>query len=504
MASARDVANRIPITAALMLAAVMNTLDTTIANVALPHMQGSFSATQDQMTWVLTSYIVATAVMTPLTGWLAGRFGRKQLFYVSIIGFTAASMLCGSATSLAQIVVFRLVQGLCGASMAPLSQTVMLDLYPPRMFGQVMAIWGGGLLMGPIFGPVIGGWLTDNFSWRWVFYINLPIGIIAFTGIWFFMSRDSGGKSRRFDFLGYGALILFVAGLQLALDRGPTLDWFSSAEIWAESLVAAIGLYVFAVQTLSARQPFFDRALAVNRNFVTANFFSIVVGVLLFSTMALQPPMLQGLLGYSVFGAGLTMMPRGVGSLLSMVVVGRLVGRVDTRLLLLFGLGLCAFSMLEMSHFDLSMTSTPFVISGLIQGFGLGFMWVPVSALAFATLDPRLRPEATSVYSLVRNLGQSVGISMMEAIYSHQASVAHADLAAGVQPSSPAFAAGVPAAMSPATTGGIMGLNGEITRQAAMVGYIDVFRLMCLGALAVMPLALILRPPAAVEDVAVE
>jgi DHA2 family multidrug resistance protein len=505
MVSAQDVANRVPITAALMLSAVMNTLDTTIANVALPHMQGSFSATQDQMTWVLTSYIVATAVMTPLTGWLAGRFGRRFVFCVSIAGFTAASMMCGGATSLAQIVLFRVIQGVCGAALSPLSQAVMLDLYPPSMYGQVMAIWGAGLLMGPIFGPVIGGWLTDNLSWRWVFYINLPVGLLSFAGVWFLMSKDRGERGRPFDFLGFGAIALFVACLQLALDRGPTLDWFGSPEIWVEVILGGVGLYIFTVQTLTAHRPFFDRSLALDRNFVTSNFFSVVVGIVLFSTMALQPPILQGLLGYPVFGAGLVMMPRGVGSLVSMYVVGRLVGRVDTRLLLLFGLGVCAWSLEMMSHFDLSMTGDPMAVSGFVQGFGLGFMWVPVSAVAFATLDPRLRSEAATVYALIRNLGQSAGLSIMEALYTHQAAQAHADLAAGVQPSSPTFAAGVGALNS--AMGGVAGINGEVTRQASMVGYIDVFRLMFLGSLAVMPLALILRPAkkaVALAEVAVE
>src|SRR5579883_3446073 len=323
MASAKDVANRVPITIALMLSTVMNSLDTTIANVALPHMAGSVSASQDQITWVLTSYIIAAAIMTPLSGWLSVRIGRKLTFLFSIAGFTLASMACGMAQSLAEIVVFRLLQGLCGAALIPLSQAVVLDIYPPSQVGQVMAIWGAGAILGPIFGPVLGGWLTDNYSWRWVFFINLPIGALAFTGVWLFMSGDRGQEARPFDFLGFGTLVVFIGGLQLMLDRGPTLDWFSSREIWIEAGCAIVGLWVFLAHTLTADHPFFDRSLALDRNFVTCNLFGFFIGLFLFSTMALLPPVMQGLMGYSVFHAGLVMMPRGLGSFAAMFVVGR-------------------------------------------------------------------------------------------------------------------------------------------------------------------------------------
>jgi DHA2 family multidrug resistance protein len=494
MASQADFQNRAPITIGLMLATVMNSLDTTIANVALPHMQGSFSASQDQMTWVLTSYIVAAAIMTPLTGWLSVKFGRKLTFLVSIAGFTIASMLCGAATGLAEIVIFRLIQGICGAALIPLSQAVVLDIYPPHQVGQVMAIWGAGAILGPIFGPVLGGWLTDNFSWRWVFYINLPIGVLAFAAVWFFMSRDPGREQRPFDFLGFGALVLFIAGLQLMLDRGPTLDWFSSREVWAEAICAVIGLYVFITQTITAEHPFFDRALALDRNFVTCNFFGFFTGVLLFSTMALMPPMMQGLMGYSVFGAGLVMMPRGLGSFAAMFVVGRLVGRLDTRLILGAGLSLSAYALVQMSHFDLSMDARPVIVSGVIQGLGIGLIFVPLSVLAFATLPSELRAQATSVYTLVRNLGSGVGISIMQALYTNRAAVSHSDLAGQVQPSNPALGS-LPPVMNPATSAGLQGLNGEITRQAAMVGYVDVFHLMLIMTLAMMPLLLVMQRP---------
>jgi DHA2 family multidrug resistance protein len=507
MATPQDVANRVPITVGLMLATVMNSLDTTIANVALPHMAGAVSASQDQIAWVLTSYIVAAAIMTPLTGWLSMRVGRKLTFLVSIAGFTVASMLCGMAHSLAEIVGFRLLQGIFGAALIPLSQAVLLDIFPPSQVGQVMAIWGAGAILGPIFGPLLGGWLTDNFTWRWVFFINLPVGVLAFAMTSIFMSRDRGGEARPFDFLGFGALVVFIGGLQLMLDRGPTLDWFSSPEIWAEALCAVAGLYVFTVHTMTARQPFFDRVLALDRNFVTCNIFGFFIGLFLFSTMALLPPVMQGLMGYSVFGAGVVMMPRGIGSFLAMFVVGRLVGRVDTRLLLAAGLALCCVAQLQMSHFDLSMGSMPFVTSGLVQGLGIGLIFVPLSVTAFGTLSPTLRAEGTAVYTLVRNLGSSVGISLMEAFDTRETAVAHADLAQHVQPGNTALAAGLPASMNPATTAGLEALNNEITRQAAFVALVDVFRLMLIMTICIVPLLFIMRRPAGAppsQEVAVD
>jgi DHA2 family multidrug resistance protein len=495
MASAKDIANRIPITVALMLATVMNSLDSTIANVALPHIQGSVSASQDQTTWVLTSYIIATAIMTPLTGWLSVKFGRKNTFALSIAGFTVASMLCGIATSLPEIVMFRLAQGAFGAALIPMSQAVVLDIYPPRLYGRVMAIWGAGAILGPIFGPTLGGWLTDNLSWRWVFYINLPIGLMAFFGVWTFMDTDDGGGQRPFDFLGFGALVLFIGAFQLMVDRGPQADWFSSKEIWIEAIIAVIGLWAFIVQTLTAKQPFFHRALAMDRNFVTCTIFGFFVGIFLFSTMALMPPMLQNLMGYSVFESGVVTMPRGVGSFLAMFIVGQAVGRIDTRLILGVGLSLNGWAMWQMSHWDLSMGQTPIVVAGVVQGLGIGLLFVPLSTLAFATLAPEHRAEGTSVYTLMRSLGSSIGISVMQALWTMNTSVVHSTLAGRVQPNDPALKAALAPAYSPASSAGLQALNGEVTRQSAMVAYVDDFKLMFFMTIALIPLLVIMRTP---------
>src|SRR6185369_1507584 len=275
MVTQHDAKNRWPITISIMLATVMNSLDTTIANVALPHIQGSVSASADQITWVLTSYIVSAAIMTPLSGWMADRIGRKRMFLVSIGGFTVASMLCGIATSLPEIVIFRVLQGVFGAALIPLSQAVLLDINPPEKHGQAMAVWGAGAILGPILGPVLGGWLTDNLSWRWVFFINLPIGILAFLGVWLFIQENKHDNPKKFDFFGFGTLIVFIGAFQLFLDRGPSQDWFGSRETWIEFIVAVTALWLFVVQTLTAEHPFFDRALSRDRNFVTSTVFGL-------------------------------------------------------------------------------------------------------------------------------------------------------------------------------------------------------------------------------------
>jgi DHA2 family multidrug resistance protein len=494
MAESGDAPNRVLLTVGVILASTMISIDMTIANIALPHMQGSVSASQDQMAWVLTSYMVATAVMTPLTGWLSHRIGRKAIYIYSIAGFTIASMLCGAATSLGEIVAFRVLQGLCGAAVSPLSQATLLDTFPPEKIGQAMSIWGMSTMLAPIAGPTVGGWLTDSLSWRWVFFINLPVGLLALAAILVFMGREHDRqRARPFDFMGYGTLVLFIVGLQLALDRGTTLDWFNSPEILTETVLACVGLYLFAVQTITAKYPFFDRALAADRNFISCNVFSFFIGILMFSTMALQPPMVQGLLGYSVFGAGLLMIPGGFGSFTAMFLVGRLVSRVDPRLLIVTGLSLSSFALYQMSHFDLTMGATPFMAAMVCQGFGTGLIFVPLNVMTFSTIDPALRADGTTMYTLTRSIGSSIGVAWMEAFHTRQNAVAHADLAASIQSNNSVVTHGLPAYMNPLSLPGLQSLNGEITRQADMVAYLDVYRLMMIVTLAVIPLLLFIR-----------
>jgi MFS transporter, DHA2 family, multidrug resistance protein len=487
-----DGARRTLITVSVMLASVMSALDTTIANVALPRIQGSVSATQDQITWVLTSYIVAAAIMTPLSGWLAGQVGRKTVFLYSVVGFTVASMLCGAAQSLPQIVLARLIQGLCGAALIPLSQAVLLDINPPARHARAMAVWVMGATLGPIVGPALGGWLTENYNWRWVFYINVPFGILAVLGIMSFLPEAAIRKSR-FDFFGFIALSVAIASLQIMLDRGQLKDWFSSTETWIEATVAAVSLYLFIVHMLTTTaQRFVSPALFKDRNFLTGNVFIFIVGAVLYATLALLPPLLQDLLNYPVVTTGLVTAPRGLGTLAAMFIVGRLIGKVDIRLIIASGFALAAASSWQMTGFDVQMDSSMVVWSGVLQGLGTGFVYVPLAAAAFATLTPALRNEGTAIFSLTRNLGSSIGISIVNTLLTRNTQVVHAALGEHVSRYNPVLRAQMPGGGSPSLRT-LAGLNATVTEQAAMIAYNNDFKLMMVLSLAAIPLVLLLR-----------
>ncbi len=482
------------ITVAVMLATVMQVIDITIANVALPHMQGGLSATQDQIAWVLTSYIVAAAIMTPITGWLAGRYGRKRLFLLSVFGFTVASLLCGAAQSLAQIVAFRLLQGMFGAALVPLSQAVLLDVYPRERHGHAMALWGVGVMVGPIVGPALGGWLTESYSWRWVFYINLPVGILAFLGILAFVAESRAERPRRFDLFGFAMLSLAVGACQLMLDRGELRDWFSSSEIVIEGALAALGLYIFAVHSATAEHPFFDPRLLRDRNFISGVLCIAVVGVILFATLALLPPLMQDLMNYPVMTAGFILAPRGIGTMVAMLMVGRLMTHVDARLLMLLGLALTALSLYQMTGFSLEMDEWFLIRTGILQGFGIGFLFPTLSTLTFATLPAQLRTEAAGIFSLMRNIGASIGISIVETILARTTQINHEALAQHVTAFNPLFQLpAVGSVWNLHTAAGLMTLDREINRQAAMIAYLDDFKFMMLVTIATVPLVLLLR-----------
>jgi DHA2 family multidrug resistance protein len=488
------------ITLSVMLASIMQALDNTIANVALPRIQGSLSATQDQMTWVLTSYIVAAAIMTPLSGWLAAQVGRKRVFLFSVVGFTIASALCGLAQTLPEIVVARLLQGLCGAALIPMSQAVLLDINPPSQHAKAMAIWVMAVTIGPILGPALGGWLTENYNWRWVFYINVPFGIFAFFGILSFMPETPLRKSR-FDFFGFAALSLAVGAFQLMLDRGQQQDWFASAEIWAEAIVAGLALYLFVVHMLTTTKTrFISPALFKDRNFLTGNFFIFVVGVVLFATLALLPPLLQDLMGYPVVLTGLVTAPRGLGTLAAMVIVGRLMGKVDTRWIIATGFALTAVSLWQMTHFYLQMGTASVIWSGLAQGLGTGFVYVPLAAITFATLAPQLRNEGTAVFSLIRNIGSSVGISVVTALLTRNTQIMHSRLAEQVTPFGDLLHQQAPGALS--SHSGLAALDALVNSQAAMIAYNNDFKLMMVLTLCAIPLVALLRRGASPGDAA--
>ena len=491
-----DSARRTWITLSVMLATVIQALDMTIANVALPHMQGTMGATQDQISWVLTSYIVASAIFMPLTGFVTARWGRKRVFMWSIVGFTLASMLCGAAQSLPEIVGFRLLQGIFGASLVPLSQAVLLDTYPPEGHGKAMAMWGVGVMVGPILGPTLGGWLTEYYSWRWVFYINLPLGLLAWIGIAAFVRETPRDHRRRFDLLGFALLSLSIGALQMLLDRGQLLDWFASLEIIIEALLAGFALYLFVVHIFTHDQPFIEPGLFRDRNFSVGLVMIFVVGLILLTTMALLPPFLQSLLGYPVIDVGFLLAPRGMGTMVAMMLVGRLMGRVDVRHMILFGLLLTSFSLWEMTRFNANIDAWDIVWTGVGQGFGLGLIFVPLAATTFSSLEVRYRNEGTALFSLMRNIGSSIGISIAMTYFAQRLQANHAAFADYINPFSLPLRQAIEAgAYSLGTPQGLAAINAEVTRQAAMLAYLQDFRLMMWVTLAAVPLVFLLRPP---------
>src|SRR6267378_2819481 len=456
--------HRTLITLSVMLATIMQALDTTIANVALPHMQGTMGATQEQISWVLTSYIVAAAIFMPLTGFLTSRFGRKRVFMWSVVGFTATSMLCGTAQSLNQIVLYRLAQGVFGACLVPLSQAVLLDTYPREQHGSAMALWGVGVMVGPILGPSLGGWLTEYYNWRWVFYINIPFGLLAWLGLAAFVHETPIDRSRRFDLFGFALLSVALGAFQMMLDRGQSLDWFQSREVVVEAMLAVLAFYLFLSHMFTSDQPFIEPGLFKDRNFNVGLVFIFVVGVVLLATMALIPPFMQNLMGYPV---------------------------ID------FGLLLTGFSLWEMTRFTTDITAWDIVRTGITQGLGLGFIFVPLTTISFSTLAAHYRNEGTALFSLVRNIGSSIGISLVISYLAQRIQANHAALAGFITPANLALRhaakIGIYDLSSPA---GMAAINAQVTRQAATLAYLQDFRLMMWVTLAALPLIVLLRAPA--------
>ncbi len=492
------VPHRTIITICAMMATLMQALDTTIANVALPYMQGSLSATSDQITWVLTSYIVAAAIMTAPVGWLSARFGRKPLFLACLVGFTTTSMLCGVAQSLNEMVVFRVLQGVFGAALVPLSQSTMLDIYPPEQRGSAMALWGVGVMVGPILGPTLGGYLTDLYNWRWVFYVNLPFGLLATVGLVLFLPKTEPRAGMRFDALGFGVLALGLGAFQLMLDRGQDQDWFGSREIIIEAVLAGLGLYLFVVHLMTAEKPFLSPRLFRDRNLSASLAVMFSVGMVLLASSALLAPWLQTLAGYPVATAGLVLAPRGFGTMAAMMLSGRLSGKVDPRLLMALGIVLLSYSLWIMTSWTPDVSGTAIVVTTIIQGAGLGFVFIPLQLIAFATLPAELRTDATSLLSLLRNMGSAVGVSACSALLAHNVQVVHSELAANVTPFNPVMhGTGVVQMLAPTTARGVALLNQMINNQAAIIGYLDDFKAMLFVTAPALLLLLLMRKPAA-------
>ncbi len=488
-----------------MAGVFMQALDSTIANVALPYMQGSLAASRDQITWVLTSYIVSAAIMTAPVGWIAARFGKKNFALVSLAGFTITSMMCGAAQSLEQMILFRLLQGAFGAALSPLSQAIMLDLYPPQKRGSIMAIWGMGVMLGPILGPTLGGYLTDAYSWRWVFYINVPFGIAAVLGIAFFFKDSPRDSSLKFDWSGFSMLALGLAALQLMLDRGTSKSWFDSGEIIAEAVIAGLGIYLFLVHMLTARNPFIPRPIFRDRNYLSAMVLMFVTGAILVASSALLPPYLQNLGGYSVAETGLLMAPRGFGTMFAMMFAGRMALKIDPRLLIAIGTALLAWSMWEMSGWTPAISASTLIWVTFFQGVGMGFVFVPMNLMAFSTMAQYLRTDGTAVMNLMRNVGSAIGVSITTTVLTSSTQINHAQLAGQITPFNRALGVNAPSLMwSPQIPFGLQQIDAIIGQNAQMIAYANDFLFMFFLSLPAFVVVAMMKRPQLAPDTKIE
>jgi DHA2 family multidrug resistance protein len=427
--------------------------------------------------------------MTAPIGWIADRFGRKRLFIICVAGFTVASLLCAMAQNIVQIVLFRLMQGMAGAALVPLSQSVLLDAYPPERRGGAMAIWGMGVMLGPIMGPTLGGWLTDNYSWHWVFLINLPIGVITVLGMMLFMEETEQHHHLKFDWFGFIALAVGIGSLQLLLDRGEQVGWFESSEIWIETIISAAGFYYFFAHSFTTDEPFVRFEIFKDRNFASGCLFMVVIGVVLFGTMALVTPFMQNVLGYPIVTAGMLLGSRGLGTMFTMMIAPKLMAKVETRYLILVGLIFTAGTLYQMTGFTLDTPPKTIVIINIIQGVGLGLLFVPVTSAAFSTLPNRLRTSGTSINTLVRNIGSSIGISMVIANLTSKTTYMHERLTENVTPFNNALQfPDVASILNTTTDTGRAMLDAIVTQQAAVIAYANDFKLLMVLCICAMPL----------------
>jgi MFS transporter, DHA2 family, multidrug resistance protein len=481
------------VTICAMTATIMQALDTTIANVALPYMQGSLSASQDQINWVLTSYIVAAAIMTAPVAWIANRFGRKRTFIVCSAGFTLASVLCGLAQDINQMVLFRLLQGMFGAALVPLSQAVMLDSYALHERAKAMSIWGMGVMMGPIMGPSLGAWLTETYSWHWVFFVNLPFGIITVLGLLTFMEETRADRGLRFDWFGFAALAVGIGAMQLALDRGEQLGWLESNEIIAEIIVSIIGFYYFFAHSFTTEKPFIQFAIFKDRNFISGCVFMAVMGLVLFSTMALSSPYLQNVIGYPIITAGLLLASRGCGTFVAMMLVGRLMRYIEARTLIITGLGLTGLSLFYMTGWTDQTQVGEIITWSIVQGFGFGLVFVPLSTVAFLTLPNHLRTDGTAMLTLLRNVASSIGISIVIAQLTEGVQRVHAVLNEHITPFNQALQMpDVRGILNLSTDAGRALADVMLNLQAQIIAFSQDYQMVMLFTLCTIPLALMI------------
>src|ERR1700724_469537 len=481
------------VTICAMTATIMQALDTTIANVALPYMQGTLSASQDQINWVLTSYIVAAAIMTAPVGWIANRFGRKRIFIICSGGFTVASVLCGLAQDIDQMVLFRLLQGVFGAALVPLSQAVMLDSYALHERAKAMSIWGMGVMMGPIMGPSLGAWLTETYSWHCVFFVNLPFGIFTVLGLLVFMDETRKNRELRFDWFGFLALAVGIGALQIALDRGEQLGWMESNEIIAEITVSIAGFYYFFAHSLTTATPFIQFAIFKDKNFVGGCVFMGVMGLVLFSTMALSSPYLQNVIGYPIITAGLLLATRGCGTFVAMMLVGRMIRLVEARTLIIAGLSLTCLSLYYVTGWT-DQTGVPEIVTlSIIQGFGFGLVFVPLTTVAFLTLPNHLRTDGTSMLTLMRNVASSIGISVVIAQLTEGSRRAYRGVNQHINPFNHAMQMPNMRGMIDMTTDGGRALaDVMVGLQAQIIAFSQDYQMVMMFTLCVIPLALMI------------
>lgn len=482
------------ITIAVMSATLIQVLDTTIVNVALPTMQGSLSATPNEITWILTSYLVSSAIFMPLTGYFSDTLGRKNYMLISIFGFVVTSGLCGAATSISAMVVFRLLQGIFGAALVPLSQAILADVYPPEERGKAMAIWGIGVMVGPILGPTLGGYLTEIANWRWTFYINLPIGIFALLIAWQVMP-DSDKKSRNMDWLGLLLLSCGIGGTQYALDRGNHADWFASSEIWVASFLAIGGLIGFCVNSYYQKsKSVFDIRIFKDRNFLVSSLILAMFGLSVFGGMVVLPLLLENLLNYPVITTGFAMAPRGISAMIGMIIVSKLIKTVDPRLIVIIGIILCALGSIPGTYYNLEINTWWVVWPLIIQGFGIGLMFVPLSAVAYSTLPDSMRAEAAGLFSLLRTMGSSIGISIIITLYTRHTQIAWNQLGGFVNPYNPSLTNYLQTLhLDIHNPLAIPLIANELGKQAQMLSFVDVYVFIAWSILAMLPLVFFVK-----------
>jgi len=487
-----DPAQRTLITVAALAAVMMVTIDGTIAIIALPQIQSALAASQEQIAWVLTSYLIAGAIATPLSGWLADRFGRGRVMAASVLIFTLSSIGCGISANLEMLVVFRFIQGASGASLVPLSQVLLLDINPPERHGPAIALFGIGTLFGPMIGPVLGGWLTEHISWRAIFLINAPIGVIAFTGLVLFAAETPRADKHAFDLKGFLAVSIALASLQLMLDRGQMLDWFASTEICIEAVIAALFGYLAVVHMLTGRNTFIKPAIFKDRNFLIGTVLSVLVGILLNGVIPIMTNMMQHLLGYPVLLAGYLSLPRALGNMMTILLVGRLVSRIEPRLLIFCGMLMLVASLYILTTLSLDARQDSLAIVAFLQGCGSGLLFLPLTLLVFSTLPREFHNEGSTLFALTRNVSGAAGISVIQAMTIRDAAAVQSRLVEHVRPDNPVLTWRYPdfEALEPSSAGAMI---GEIMRQASMTAYVDAFRAIFFLAVIMAPLCLLMR-----------